>query len=96
MKTSEGFLHSPDCSDLCEESHVRLLSLANRISSNRFSEKSGSQGCCVLSNYSNIQRDFGLPSLAMYVCVSMHIIIGFFPVFFCLHGVVLDVMREIL
>lgn len=98
MKTSEGFLHLPDCSDLCEESHVRLLSLANRISSNRFSEKSGSPGVLWSSQLLEHSERLCPFFFSSHVCMCIYAQnswVCLFLVFFCLCGVVLDVMREI-
>lgn len=98
MKTSEGFQHSPDCSDLCEESHVRLLNLENRISSNRFSEKSGSPGVLCSSQLFEHSEILGPFFFSSHVCICVYghnSSVCLFLVFFCLHGLVLDVMREI-
>lgn len=89
MKTSEGFTHSPACSDVCEESHVRLLSLANRISSNRFSEKCGYPGVlCTSQLVEHSKSLWPFSSLLMYACVYMHIIVGL-ACFLCSASVVL-------
>lgn len=58
---------------MCVRNPMSDLSLANRISSNRFSENCGYPGNCVLPNYSNIQRGFGLSLLhsCMRVCICI-------------------------
>lgn len=78
MKTSKGFIRSPTCSDVCEESHVRLLSLANKISSNRFSEKCGYPGVlCTSQLPEHSERLWPFSSLLTYTCMYTHIIVGF-------------------
>lgn len=67
----------PDCSDLCEESHVRLLSLANRISSNRFAEKSGSLGVLCSSQLFKCSERLWPFLFSSHIGVSMHIALGF-------------------
>ena len=90
MKTSEGFIHLPACSDVCEESHVRLLSSANRISSNRFSEKCGYPGVlCTSQLLEHSKSLWPFSSLLMYACVYMHIIVGFACFLCCSAAVVL-------
>lgn len=94
MKTSKGFIRLPACSDMCEESHVRQLSLANRISSNRFSENYGYPGVlCTSQLLEHSERLWPFSSPLMYACVYMRIIVGF-ACFLWFSAYVLGVVRD--
>lgn len=98
MKTSKGFIRSPACSDVCEESHVRLLSLANRIFSNRFSEKMWLPRGIVYFPITRTFRETSAFFFSAHVCMCVYAYncwVSLFSVVFCLCGVALGAVREI-